>query len=472
METITYNNKQYVNVINLLRAVHTKESKETAEKFYDKTIFPSNLCPRCTVTNKKLTYRVYTRYGHKCGSAVYKIYNKCKDVELTKKILEKDFFYIEELNGYFSEWTRMALSATRGGVSEEQKKIIYDKYILNNTKCRLASCINKVPYEQTKTGACCALHYGRDLKLKKGVYTTDDLTYKCAIDGEVFPSLSRLSKYIRKLQVPLEDYYKTYVDPSVTGTCKWCCKLVPFHNIETGYRKFCHNASCNVLWYNKFENRNNNGEKIRQGQKQSQNMKNQKGYWLKRGYTEEEAKQKVRERQATNSVEAIMKRKNCSKEEAIEIRKAITQKWADSFPKLNYSMVSQKLFWAIYEKIKGKFSSIYFATFNQQTEQLDDSGTNHEYRLKTKTSLRYPDFFIPEINKIIEFDGVYWHGEVGRGNKTKDEKRKQEICEVLENCQIFRVREDEYNQNPEEMVIKCVDFLLDFHVLNEIKQPN
>lgn len=472
METITYNNKQYVDGVALTREVHRRESKEEAEKYYNEIIFPSSMCPRCIVTDKKLTYRVYICYGRKCGSVVYKIYGKCKDIEATKKALEKDFFYVEELNGYFSDWSRMALSATRGGLSIEQKKAIYDKYILNNTKCRLASCNNKVPYEQAKTSACCSLHYGRDLKLKKGAYTTDDLKYVCKINGEKFPSLNRLTRHIISLKLTPEEYFKKYVDSSTTGTCKWCCKPVPFHNIEVGYRNFCHNSSCNVLWHNKFENRNDNGEKISQRLKELQNMKNQKGYWLKRGYTEEEAKEKVTERQTTNSVEAIMKRKNCSREEAVEIRKDITKKWANSFPKLNYSMVSQKLFWSIYEKIKETFSDIYFATLDQQTNQKDYSRTNHEYQLKTKTSIRYPDFFIPEINKIIEFDGVYWHGKVGRGNKTQDEKREKEICEVLENCKIFRVREDEYNKNPEKVVNECLEFLLNPSVLIEIKQTN
>jgi len=92
METITYNNKHYADGVALIQAVHRRESKEESEKYYNEVIFPSSICPRCTVTEKKLTYRVYVCYGRKCGSAVYKIYNKCKDIEATKKTLEKDFF--------------------------------------------------------------------------------------------------------------------------------------------------------------------------------------------------------------------------------------------------------------------------------------------------------------------------------------------------------------------------------------------
>jgi hypothetical protein len=154
-----------------------------------------------------------------------------------------------------------------------------------------------------------------------------------------------------------------------------------------------------VLWYNKFQNRHSNGEKISKRQKETQNMPNQKGYWLKRGYTEEEAKQKVTERQTTNSVESIMKRHKCSKEEAKKIRKEITKKWARSFPSTNYSMVSQKLFWSIYELIKDNFSEVYFATLNQTTKQRDETGKNHEYLLKTKTSCRRPDFFYSKLEQ-------------------------------------------------------------------------
>jgi very-short-patch-repair endonuclease len=467
---ITYQNKNYNNVTGLLRAVSTKEGKNNVKNFYDTFIFTSDICPRCMITDRKLTYETYKSCGLFCGVIIKKTFKKYKDKEKCKSAI-KNFIYVEEINNYFSGWAGIALCMTKNNFPGEQKKAIYDKYILDDTKCRLASCDNKVPYEQTRTNACCTLHYNRDSKLKKGVYTTDDLTYQCAIDGEKFPSLSRLSLHIAKLQMPLEDYYKKYVDPSATGTCKWCCKPVPFHNIEAGYRNFCHNSSCNVLWHNKFENRNDNGEKISQRQKELQNMPNQKGYWLKRGYTEEEAKEKVRERQTTNSVEAIARRHECSFEEATEIRKGITKKWMDSNKSSVYSKVSQELFWSIYEKIKQLFdpSDIFFATFNNGAKE--DTGKTLEYKVQTSTTYRRLDFFIKSINKCIEFDGAYWHDERNRRGTQNDQKRDQQIVEAI-NCKILHIPEMDYYKDKQKILNTCLEFLLEPSVLKEIKQTN
>ncbi len=53
-------------------------------------------------------------------------------------------------------------------------------------------------------------------------------------------------------------------------------------------------------------------------------------YWLKKGYNENEAKRKLSERQSTNSIKNIIKRVNCTLEEAKDIRDKITYKWLNT----------------------------------------------------------------------------------------------------------------------------------------------
>lgn len=172
-----------------------------------------------------------------------------------------------------------------------------------------------------------------------------------------------------------------------------------------------------------------------------------KEYWLKRGFTEEESKQKVKERQTTFSKEICIKK--YGKEKDIERWKQRQEKWMNNFPKQNYSMVSQKLFWKIYSQIMNKFNKIYFATI-EDGEKVNVG--NKEFRLKTKKTVRSLDFYIPEINKCIEFDGTYWHGEEGRGNKMRDLLRDIEINDL--DIQILHV-----NENPEKVINECMEFL-------------
>jgi acetyltransferase-like isoleucine patch superfamily enzyme len=56
-----------------------------------------------------------------------------------------------------------------------------------------------------------------------------------------------------------------------------------------------------------------------------------------------------------------MKREKCDINEATEKRKEITKKWLDSFPRQNYSNISQELFWNIHENIKNDYKKIHFA---------------------------------------------------------------------------------------------------------------
>lgn len=175
-------------------------------------------------------------------------------------------------------------------------------------------------------------------------------------------------------------------------------------------------------------------------------------YWIKKGYNEEDAKKKLSERQTTFSKEKCIKK--YGEEKGLEIWKERQDKWLKAFPHMNYSIISQKLFWKLYEKIGTKYKEIYFATNDNGVEVQNK---NNELRLKTEKSTRMLDFYIPEINKCIEFDGTYWHGEMGRGNKMRDMLRDEEILKM--GIKILHVKEDDYKKDPEKIVLECLEFL-------------
>lgn len=107
-----------------------------------------------------------------------------------------------------------------------------------------------------------------------------------------------------------------------------------------------------------------------------------------------------------------------------------------------YSKVSQELFWHIYNLINNK--DCYFAELNQ--EYLF-------YPFKCGLTVIAVDFKCG--NKIIEFDGTYWHTTEKQKNidKTRDEFLKSKGYEIL------RVDEKYYYKNKPEIIEECIKFI-------------
>lgn len=127
-------------------------------------------------------------------------------------------------------------------------------------------------------------------------------------------------------------------------------------------------------------------------------------------------------------------------------------KW-DEYVKIThfgYSKISQKLFNSINEKIKHKYTNIWYAT-----------SKNGEYKIKNinvhKTYLL--DFYIPELKICIEFDGDLWHANpiiykpndipVPYSNLTAQEiwqqdKERQQFIES-QGIKLVRIWESEYS---------------------------
>lgn len=173
--------------------------------------------------------------------------------------------------------------------------------------------------------------------------------------------------------------------------------------------------------------------------------------WLNKGFSEDAAKIKVKERQTTFSLEICIEKYG---EEEGKKRWAERQKiWLDSFPRLNYSKISQKLFWSIFEKLEDK-SSIRFATKGDNDEYQEEF--NNELRMNLGSKTIVPDFICSSTMKIIEFDGDYWHSEA-RVNKKREDQRS----EILQKYgySVLRIREQDYNKDPEMEITKCLNFL-------------
>jgi hypothetical protein len=177
-------------------------------------------------------------------------------------------------------------------------------------------------------------------------------------------------------------------------------------------------------------------------------------YWLKKTNGNlEKAKKLYSNRQSTFSLKKCIEKHG--KEKGTEIWLDRQEKWHKNYKKSNFSKISQELFWNIIEQLD-VCDNIYFAQLNENKEK-DNSGMNHEIVLKLNQMVIKPDFIDTKQKKIIEFDGEYWHGEVGHGNKEREEKKDRTL--IQQNYQVLRIGEKEYKNDKQGTIKKCLNFL-------------
>ena len=157
-------------------------------------------------------------------------------------------------------------------------------------------------------------------------------------------------------------------------------------------------------------------------------------YWIDKGYSEDEARAKLSERQRTFTLEKCIAKygevegrriyeerqrkwirslNNRSEQELFEMNKS---KCPHTPPVNGFSYESQALFWEIECKRGFRQFSSRFA--------LNGEGKNNEFVFERDNGrCFYLDYFIPELKCVIEYDGLHWHNE----SKDYDEARRDEI---------------------------------------------
>lgn len=181
-----------------------------------------------------------------------------------------------------------------------------------------------------------------------------------------------------------------------------------------------------------------------------QNENTKLEYYTSKGYSEQEAINILSKRQSTFSLSKCIEQLG-----EVEGKKRWLErqeKWLSNYKKSNFSKISQELFWGIASNLDD-LNNIYFAELSED-KQPDKSGKNNEYRLKLENVL-LPDFIDTKKNKIIEFDGDYWHGKIG--NKTREQKRDNIL--INNGYEILHILETDYNKDKNGTIEKCLNFL-------------
>lgn len=110
-----------------------------------------------------------------------------------------------------------------------------------------------------------------------------------------------------------------------------------------------------------------------------------------------------------------------------------------------YSKISQKMFWSVYYCLSDNKKEICrFAKLNGE-----------EYFIVNQNELNNILVDFKCGNKIIEFDGDYWHSSK---NQIKIDKLRNKFL-LNKGYQILRIKENEYIINAEKTVKKCVKFI-------------
>jgi hypothetical protein len=300
-------------------------------------------------------------------------------------------------------------------------------------------------------------------------------TIKCEECGELFDSLKNLSRHLKKHNMVTEEYYIKYMMKPIDFThCKQCGKKNGFR-FDRGFNDFC-SFSCSTAWYAKNTNRIERAMDTLTKRKEENPdyhlSTSSERYWVLKGYSEQEAKQKVHERQQTFSKKIMIEK--FGEEEGIKRWKERQNKWQETLlnkpdeeieriarAKMNngkgYSQISQDLFNSIMSFLPYELK-VYYAT-RKNEDIINPFGDNFEYMIITpEKKMMFLDFFIPSINLCIEFDGDYWHGEK-RGNQERDRIREENIIKFNPTLKIIHIKEKDYKKDKHAIINYCVNLI-------------
>jgi hypothetical protein len=193
-------------------------------------------------------------------------------------------------------------------------------------------------------------------------------------------------------------------------------------------------------------------------------------YWMNKGFSEEDAKLKLKERQTTFTLDKCIEK--YGEEEGINIFNDRQERWQNSLLengnlKYGYSKASQTLF--------DEITSLY-NIFDK--EYLYFAIKNNEYKLKDELNggLYLYDFTDTKNMKMIEYNGDQYHANPKMYNKDDQPhpfrkelkykaseiwKRDQRKIEVANQngFEVLTIWDSEFKKNPKEVIQRCREFL-------------
>jgi hypothetical protein len=339
----------------------------------------------------------------------------------------------------------------------------YSKYFWNNSCLELNSNSVSDEYWLQRGWSNDELN-----KKRKDRYATGTITFqkaKYALNEE--DAIKKLKDRQTIIKSKRKKTYKKYLKADPDYFKKKCGYSVD-HFIDKGFTK---DESINLSNDVAFKVSKNNKQwakeqKFKNPNYWSSRTETQLEYWIAKGYSEESAKQKLKERQTTFSKKICIEK--YGEVEGLRIFKDRQEKWKKKvFNDKQWlgggvSKVSNDLFEQIIKLSKLKSLNCLFGYKNEK--HIRDKNSKRTYKY---------DFTYLPTKKIIEFNGDYWHCnlelyENKYYHKIKD-MNAQQIWDY-DNTKISLAKkygydvlviwEKEYRNNPEEIVNKCINFII------------
>ena len=261
-------------------------------------------------------------------------------------------------------------------------------------------------------------------------------------------------------------YYKSkYFDSMITPICNICGHDLV---IKYGYKKNtiikCSNSNCNtnvknvkrIILYKAFLPK----YFVEEYKKTLNNLKysrpNSKEYWLKKGYSKREAKEKVKERQTTFSLDICIKKHG--KERGIEIFNERQKKWQNALRK-NFEKEGDGR--SLQSKWANNLIKKICEEFNIEIPKKEKWINGGDIRCSYDFTYK---------KKIIEFNGDYWHGNPNLYNENDKiinqlvkerweyDTRKIDLAKS-KGYDVLVIWEYDYNNHPNLTFKKCIKFL-------------
>lgn len=341
-------------------------------------------------------------------------------------------------------------------------RLYFDKYLNGNLKCEYIHCKKELNYENRYRGVyCCLQHCESQNRIDKGI----ELNYICPYCKSGFDDIGKfnwhLSKTHKFTKTQIKEYYDENFKKDGEGFCKWCGKDANFTGTFTnGYRSFCYNSDCNVNYHNKYENRHKVAGKSNSDtmKKQPEKYSNKIEYWLSQGYDEVTAKKKLSDRQRTFTKEKLILK--YGKEEGLRRWVDRQERWQNTLKSKPKSEIMR------INKLKAYSSGCISKTEKELCKILKAKSS-----LVIDSSIGYV-YDIYKGNKIIEYNGDYWHcnpkeypptyynKKIRMTASEKWMKDSEKIQYALNNgYDVKIVWEKDYNKDREKVIKECLEFI-------------
>lgn len=300
-------------------------------------------------------------------------------------------------------------------------------------------------------GEQCKRIYGKHLKFKHNNMTTDE--YKNLFPGSPIMALSDKENTTKNSGKHMKDEkYKKMFSDKIKGENN------PNH-VSKSTKEQRRSRSPFSKEFIKYKDIDNVEEHISNFAKESIKDRIHPTtieYYLNIGYSKEKSENLLKERQRTFTLEKCIDKYGY--EDGYKRWLDRQEKWLNNYKKVNYSNISQEMFISIYKELTsiGFNNKVYFARLDENNK-IHYTNRNYEFRLKLNDSYILPDFFIPDLKLILEFDGTYYHRD-NPENRERERKRDESIRDA--GYKVIHISEKEYIDNKELAVLKMVNFIL------------